>query len=69
MGVAKKLYRATVAKNNNRPTLNNKKSTQRQIKGELRLPFVLSVIPETTPIPCRSEAGIGMLLSTASQMA
>ena len=44
MGVAKKLYRATVAKNNNRPTLNNKKSTQRQIKGELRLPFVLSVI-------------------------
>ena len=25
MGVAKKLYRATVAKNNNRPTLNNKK--------------------------------------------
>jgi len=48
MGVAKKLYRATVAKNNNRPSLNNKKSTQRQIKGELRLPFVLSVIPEFT---------------------
>jgi hypothetical protein len=53
MGVAKKLYRATVAKNNNRPTLNNKKSTQRQIKGELRLPFVLSAIPES-PDPCGS---------------
>lgn len=63
MGVAKKLYRATVAKNNNRPTLNNKKSTQRQIKGELRLPFVLSVIPETTPISCRSEPARDSVLS------
>jgi hypothetical protein len=44
---------STVTKNKNRPPLNNKKRARAtKIKGELRLPFVLSAIWNSCP--CRS---------------
>jgi len=55
---------STVTKNKNRPPLNNKKRARAtKIKGELRLPFVLSAIPH----PTQNPAGASLLAKASSR--
>jgi hypothetical protein len=44
MGITEDAVKGLVANNNNRPPYNNKKEHVQRLKGELRLPFMLSAV-------------------------